>query len=169
MDTTEDSDLVLAELDMGPNLRRIGGRGETRGRQLRGQHPEDSNRRQGLLERNARRALHQQRFRRVMEEDRDDTPIPPLPRRLGETVPQRVRALLDSPPPSLEVSIDHSWNPNDRYDRIYPILHFKISFSSLNVILKTEDPLVMRRRPVAQSTDCVRAKVGYSEGISNIA
>jgi len=160
MDTSEKDDVVLAELDMGPNLRRIGGRGKsgpsTRSRGAGNQqHLQEAvlpvrTRQQGVLERNMRRALHQQRFRRVMEEDRNDTPIPPLPQRLGEMVPQRVQALLDSPVPSLEMSTAHSWNPNDR---------------SFNVELKAEDPLVMRRRPVAQSTDCIRAKVGYSEGL----
>jgi SPRY domain-containing SOCS box protein 1/4 len=85
-----------------------------------------------------------------MEEDRNESPIPPVPARLGEAIPQRMRALLDCPPVPLEVAAEHGWNPEDR---------------SFNVELKEEDVLVMRRRPVAQSTDCIRSKTGYSSGL----
>jgi len=144
---TAGEDVVLATLDMGPNMRKIGGRDKAQGGNIA---RDRASRRPALIERNRRRALHQHRFRKTMEEDRNDSPIPPLPPRLGEVVPQRVHALLDSPTPSYEVSTQHSWNPNDR---------------SYNLELKAEDPLVMRRRPVAQSTDCIRGKTGFLEGI----
>lgn len=44
----------------------------------------------------------------------------------------------------------HSWNPDDR---------------SLNIFVKETDPLTLHRHPVAQSTDCIRTKVGYTKGI----
>merc|ERR1719244_2210071 len=142
MEGDEDSEVVTAQLEMGANYRRIGGRSSRRRLEER---------RNGVLERNSqRRLINQQRFRRTMEEDRDETPIPPLPARLGLDIPQRVRAILDGPPVPLDTAEQHGWNPADR---------------SYNVELKEEDPLVMRRRPVAQSTDCIRAKTGYSQGL----
>eukprot|EP00092_Neocalanus_flemingeri_P008647 GFUD01009316.1.p1 GENE.GFUD01009316.1~~GFUD01009316.1.p1 ORF type:complete len:719 (-),score=167.90 GFUD01009316.1:112-2268(-) len=129
-------DQVVAALEM-TDFRRIGGRGNRR----------------RLNERNQRRRLvTQQRYRRTMEEDRNDSPIPPLPARLGVAsgLPQRVAILLDSPPVERVVAEEHAWNTNDR---------------SFNVILKEDDSLTMRRHPVAQSTDCIRGKIGYSSGI----
>jgi len=64
--------------------------------------------------------------------------------------PARVRLLLDQPPVDFATAEAHSWNTNDR---------------SFNIRVVEDDPLSMRRRPVAQSTDCVRAKVGYTEGL----
>jgi len=127
---------VVAALEM-TDFRRIGGRGNRR----------------RLNERNQRRRMiTQQRYRRTMEEDRNDSPIPPMPSRIGVPtgLPQRVGILLDNPPVSREVAEEHSWNTNDR---------------SFNVVLKEDDPLTMRRHPVAQSTDCIRGKIGYSSGI----
>jgi len=132
----EAGDEVVAALEM-TDFRRIGGRGNRR----------------RLNERNQRRRMvTQQRYRRTMEEDRNDSPIPPLPSRIGVStgVPQRVAILMDTPPVSMEVAEEHSWNTNDR---------------SFNVVLKEDDPLTMRRHPVAQSTDCIRGKTGYSSGI----
>jgi len=65
-------------------------------------------------------------------------------------LPQRVAVVLDTAPVSREVAEEHSWNSYDR---------------SLNVVLKEDDPLTVRRHPVAQSTDCIRGKIGYSSGI----
>merc|ERR1712202_94310 len=98
-----------------------------------------------------RRMVTQQRYRSAMEEDRNDSPIPPMPARLGVSgLPQRVAILLDTPPVLREVAEEHAWNTNDR---------------SFNVVLREEDCLTMRRHPVAQSTDCIRGKVAYSSGI----
>jgi len=106
-----------------------------------------------LAERNQRRRMeNQRRYRRTMEQDRNDAPILPVPTRIGVPtgLPQRVGILMDTPPVSREVAEEHSWNINDR---------------SFNVVLKQDDPLTMRRHPVAQSTDCIRGKVGYNSGL----
>ncbi|KPI96951.1 SPRY domain-containing SOCS box protein 4 [Papilio xuthus] len=36
---------------------------------------------------------------------------------------------------------------------------------SLNIFVKEEDALTFHRHPVAQSTDCIRGRVGYSRGL----
>ncbi|KJH41726.1 SPRY domain protein [Dictyocaulus viviparus] len=43
----------------------------------------------------------------------------------------------------------HAWNPDDR---------------SLNIFVKDDDCFTFHRHPVAQSTDCIRGKMGYSAG-----
>jgi len=57
--------------------------------------------------------------------------------------------LLDLPEPSQKEMEEHSWNPEDR---------------SLNIYVKEEDRLTLHRHPVAQSTDCIRGRIGYSKG-----
>lgn len=64
--------------------------------------------------------------------------------------PSRLDMLLDMPPPPKEVQVAHSWNPDDR---------------SLNIFVKEDDKLTFHRHPVAQSTDCIRGKVGYTRGL----
>lgn len=64
--------------------------------------------------------------------------------------PARLDLLLDMPPVSYEVQLQHSWNNNDR---------------SLNVFVKEDDKLAFHRHPVAQSTDAIRGKVGYTRGL----
>ena len=54
------------------------------------------------------------------------------------SAPQRLSILLDSPPVTRDEAEAHGWNENDR---------------SFNIVLKEDDPLTMRRHPVAQSTD----------------
>jgi len=131
----DDEDESVVALEM-TDFRRIGGR---------------SNRR-FMNERNQRRRMLTQRYRRAMEEDRNDSPIPPEPEKIGVRtgLPQRISILLDNTPVSREEAVEHSWNPNDR---------------SFNVVLKEDDPLIMRRHPVAQSTDCIRSKIGYASGL----
>jgi SPRY domain-containing SOCS box protein 1/4 len=63
--------------------------------------------------------------------------------------PARLDLLLDMPPASLETQIKHSWSTTDR---------------SLNMFVKEEDPLTLHRHPVAQSTDCIRGRYGYTVG-----
>ena len=71
--------------------------------------------------------------------------IPPVPSQLGVSgLPQRLAILLDTPPVSNHVALEHTWNSNDK---------------SFNIVLKEDDPSVMRRHPIAQSTDCIRGKV----------
>ncbi|KAF9799515.1 hypothetical protein SFRURICE_018702 [Spodoptera frugiperda] len=73
---------------------------------------------------------------------RELAPEPPRPARLD--------ALLDAPPAHPELQLKHAWNPDDR---------------SLNIFVKEEDALTFHRHPVAQSTDCIRGRVGYSRGL----
>ena len=49
-----------------------------------------------------------------------------------------------------EVELKHAWNPDDR---------------SLNIFVKEDDPLTFHRHPVAQSTDCIRGRVGFTRGL----
>lgn len=35
----------------------------------------------------------------------------------------------------------------------------------MNIFVKEEDALTFHRHPVAQSTDCIRGRVGYSRGL----
>jgi SPRY domain-containing SOCS box protein 1/4 len=65
-------------------------------------------------------------------------------------IPPRLEYLLDMPVCPYAVQTKHSWNPDDR---------------SLNIFVKEADPLTLHRHPVAQSTDCIRTKAGYTKGI----
>lgn len=64
--------------------------------------------------------------------------------------PARLDVLLDQPPVAGELMAKHGWNPDDR---------------SLNIFVKDEDPLTFHRHPVAQSTDCIRGKMGFTRGL----
>ncbi|KAJ6219708.1 hypothetical protein RDWZM_005520 [Blomia tropicalis] len=64
--------------------------------------------------------------------------------------PARLDLLLDMEPASESVQKEHGWNENDR---------------SLNIFVLEDDPRVVHRHPVAQSTDCVRGRVGYKSGL----
>lgn len=77
---------------------------------------------------------------------------PIIPRELASffTRPARLDVLLDMPPVAREVQVKHSWNADDR---------------SLNVFVKEDDKLTFHRHPVAQSTDCIRGKVGFTKGL----
>lgn len=68
----------------------------------------------------------------------------------GIPLPARLELLLDMPPAGPEIQQQHAWNPDDR---------------SLNLFLKDDDRLTFHRHPVAQSTDCVRGKVGFTRGL----
>merc|ERR1719208_167916 len=65
-------------------------------------------------------------------------------------LPARLELLLDMPRSSRETQVRHSWNTEDR---------------SLNIYVKDEDPMTFHRHPVAQSTDCIRSKLGYDAGL----
>lgn len=65
-------------------------------------------------------------------------------------IPRRLEYLLDMPEAPYSVQALHGWNPDDR---------------SLNIFVKELDPLTLHRHPVAQSTDCIRTKIGYERGI----
>jgi SPRY domain-containing SOCS box protein 1/4 len=77
---------------------------------------------------------------------------PIIPRELASffTRPARLDVLLDMPSVSREVQVKHSWNAEDR---------------SLNVFVKEDDKLTFHRHPVAQSTDCIRGKAGFTKGL----
>ncbi len=62
----------------------------------------------------------------------------------------RLELLLDMPAVSRETMVANSWNADDR---------------SLNIYVKDEDALTFHRHPVAQSTDCIRSRVGYERGL----
>uniref|UniRef100_A0A8C5GVF5 SPRY domain-containing SOCS box protein 4-like n=1 Tax=Gouania willdenowi TaxID=441366 RepID=A0A8C5GVF5_GOUWI len=64
--------------------------------------------------------------------------------------PPRLDLLLDMPCAGLETQFRHAWNPDDR---------------SLNIFIKEDDKLTFHRHPVAQSTDCIRGRVGYTRGL----
>ncbi|XP_077579390.1 SPRY domain-containing SOCS box protein 4-like [Stigmatopora nigra] len=64
--------------------------------------------------------------------------------------PPRLDLLLDMPSASPETQLCHAWNPDDR---------------SLNVFVKEDEKLTFHRHPVAQSTDCIRGKMGYTKGL----
>ncbi|XP_016119916.1 SPRY domain-containing SOCS box protein 4-like [Sinocyclocheilus grahami] len=68
----------------------------------------------------------------------------------GVQLPARLELLLDMPPAGPEIQLQHAWNPDDR---------------SLNLFIKDDDRLTFHRHPVAQSTDCVRGKVGFTRGL----
>ncbi|VDK70207.1 unnamed protein product [Litomosoides sigmodontis] len=63
--------------------------------------------------------------------------------------PIRFDLIISSSPPPLEVMEAYAWNPDDR---------------SLNIFVKDDDRLTFHRHPVAQSTDSIRAKIGFSKG-----
>lgn len=65
-------------------------------------------------------------------------------------LPARLDVLLDTPAAALSVQLEHAWNSADR---------------SLNVFVKEDDPFTFHRHPVAQSTDSIRTKQGYTRGV----
>ncbi|CAM4589520.1 unnamed protein product [Leuciscus chuanchicus] len=64
--------------------------------------------------------------------------------------PARLDLLLDMPPAPNEQQLRHAWNSDDR---------------SLNIFIKDDDKLTFHRHPVAQSTDGIRGRVGYTRGL----
>lgn len=66
------------------------------------------------------------------------------------SMPIRLDYLLNMKECNFSIQKQHAWNPND---------------SSANIFVKDLDPLTFHRYPVAQSTDCIRTKIGYTKGI----
>jgi len=65
--------------------------------------------------------------------------------------PARLDILLEAPAlVSKEQQHEQSWNPEDR---------------SLNIFVKEDDKSTFHRHPVAQSTDCIRGKKGFTRGL----
>ena len=69
-------------------------------------------------------------------------PLPPHP--------HCIHTLLEQPKANLPTQIKHAWNPEDR---------------SLNIFIKDDNIFSIHRHPVAQSTDGIRGKVGFSTGV----
>jgi len=65
-------------------------------------------------------------------------------------IPPRLEMLLDMPPVPRDIQTKHAWNQDDR---------------SYNIFVKEDDKLTFHRHPVAQSTDCIRSKIGYERGL----
>ncbi|XP_055550054.1 protein gustavus isoform X2 [Wyeomyia smithii] len=88
----------------------------------------------------------------VSSRDQPSPFIPKIPRELAAHFqrPARLDLLLDMPPVARETQIKYSWNSEDR---------------SLNVFVKEDDKMTFHRHPVAQSTDCIRGKVGFTKGL----
>ncbi|EDO41486.1 predicted protein [Nematostella vectensis] len=63
--------------------------------------------------------------------------------------PEKLDIVLDRPALPEERQAEFAWNPADR---------------SVNVFVKDDDPFTFHRHPVAQSTDSIRAKVGFNRG-----
>jgi len=64
--------------------------------------------------------------------------------------PDRLDNLMVSEAASREVQMEHSWNDDDRSD---------------NIFTKSSDSRIFYRHPVAQSTDGIRGKVGFTCGL----
>ncbi|XP_008553519.1 protein gustavus isoform X1 [Microplitis demolitor] len=77
---------------------------------------------------------------------------PVVPREIAQDFsrPTRLDVLLDMPSATKDTQVHHGWNAEDR---------------SLNIFVKEDDKLTFHRHPVAQSTDCIRGKVGYTKGM----
>ncbi|TKR94993.1 hypothetical protein L596_009218 [Steinernema carpocapsae] len=63
--------------------------------------------------------------------------------------PKKFDFILRTPGPDRATQEKHSWNPDD---------------TSTNIYVKEEDRLTLHRLPVAQSTDCIRGRIGYTCG-----
>lgn len=77
---------------------------------------------------------------------------PIIPRELAAdfTRPARLDMLLDMPQAARGTQEKYSWNSDDR---------------SLNIFVKEDDKLTFHRHPVAQSTDCIRGRAGFTKGL----
>ncbi|XP_030634647.1 SPRY domain-containing SOCS box protein 4-like [Chanos chanos] len=92
----------------------------------------------------------QQQQQQRREVDLPYRPLRPTLRGSEVALPPRLELLLDMPAAGPELQLRHAWNPDDR---------------SLNVFIKEEDRLTFHRHPVAQSTDCVRGRAGFTRGL----
>jgi SPRY domain-containing SOCS box protein 1/4 len=86
---------------------------------------------------------------RLMIRGRSQSPAHPGNHLSGTSRPYKFDTIRANPPLDQETLEKFSWNPEDR---------------SLNVFVKDDDRLTFHRHPVAQSTDCIRGKVGFSRG-----
>lgn len=63
--------------------------------------------------------------------------------------PYKFDVILQMPELPAEELEKYAWDPDDR---------------SINIYVKDEDRLTLHRHPVAQSTDCIRGKFGFTRG-----
>nr|CAD7460143.1 unnamed protein product [Timema tahoe] len=120
---------------------------------------------------------------------------PVIPRELAQDFarPARLDILLDMPPASRDCQVKHAWNSEDRslnifvkyskrldaggLERCFPLptgqdtINSKPTSSAIKqessmlCIIADDDKLTFHRHPVAQSTDCIRGKVGLTKGL----
>jgi len=100
--------------------------------------------------RGARRRRNNRRQRRASSSDAKSMSDSVLKDRFGMLKPLRLEVLMDLPSPTSAIQLEHAWNPDD---------------ASPNVNVKDEDPYTLHRQPVAQSTDGIRSKIGYEQGM----
>ena len=100
--------------------------------------------------RGARRRRNNRRQRRASSSDAKSMSDSVLKDRFGMLKPLRLEVLMDLPSPIPAIQLEHAWNPAD---------------TSPNVNVKDEDPYTLHRQPVAQSTDGIRSKIGYEQGM----
>jgi hypothetical protein len=67
--------------------------------------------------------------------------------------PYKFDVILQMPELPAEELEKYAWDPDDR---------------SINIYVKDEDRLTLHRHPVAQSTDCIRGKVGIFWVVCNL-
>lgn len=106
---------------------------------------------------------------------REQTTRTPGPRELAEelTPPARLDMLLDMPPASKESQLKYAWNSEDRSLNIFVKVEKLLvtrkyrAESGLNYTFvdQEDDKLTFHRHPVAQSTDCIRGKTGFTRGL----
>jgi len=128
---------------------RVGGRA---GRRRANSEEEEQPRRPAAAAVQRLQARRRARLAGRLREPAEEEDFPPPPAHLGESrgLAQRLALLLDSPPVSESVAHHHGWSSTDK---------------SFNIVLKDSNSLVMRRHPIAQSTDCIRTGQSYTSGL----
>jgi len=64
--------------------------------------------------------------------------------------PDRIERLLEQLPVDRDTRMEHAWNPAD---------------CSPNIKVLEDDPFTFSRNPVYKSTDCIRTRKGYTDGL----
>ena len=80
-------------------------------------------------------------------------------------LPYRISHILDQDHVPREVQIENSWSDCDKSANIYLHVSFEIIDHSRMSFLFQEDEITLHRRPVSQSTDSIRGRVGYKSGV----
>ena len=83
---------------------------------------------------------------------------------LNRELPYRISHILDQDNVTKEIQIQNSWSDRDKSNNIY--LHVRHPNNNININNDTKDDgITLHRRPVSQSTDSIRGKVGYKSGV----